>query len=52
MQPTWTQPMWRTAVLGAALAIGTAARAQTQEVLKIGGVGPLSGGGAAWGLAA
>ena len=42
---------WRSAALGAALALVMAASAQAQEVLKIGGVGPLSGGGTAWGLA-
>ena len=36
------------AVLGAALLLGAPARAQ--EELKIGGIGPLSGGGTAWGL--
>jgi branched-chain amino acid transport system substrate-binding protein len=46
------QPTWRIAVLGAALVIGAAGSAHAQEVLKIGGVGPLSGGGTAWGLAA
>ena len=44
------QRKWRSAVLGLALTVG--AGAQAQEVLKIGGVGPLSGGGTAWGLAA
>jgi branched-chain amino acid transport system substrate-binding protein len=46
------QPMWRLAALGVALMVGAAASAQAQEVLKIGGIGPLSGGGTAWGLAA
>jgi len=40
------------AALGAALIAGAATSAQAQEILKIGGVGPLSGGGTAWGLAA
>jgi branched-chain amino acid transport system substrate-binding protein len=43
---------WRIAALSAALAMGAAGSAASQEVLKIGGVGPLSGGGTAWGLAA
>ena len=48
------QPKLRSAVLGAALLLGVAgaAPAPAQEVLKFGGVGPLSGGGTAWGLAA
>jgi branched-chain amino acid transport system substrate-binding protein len=41
---------------GAAFAVGLTvagmASAQAQETLKIGGIGPLSGGGTAWGLAA
>jgi branched-chain amino acid transport system substrate-binding protein len=37
---------------GVAVMVGGVTAAQTQEVLKIGGVGPLSGGGTAWGLAA
>jgi branched-chain amino acid transport system substrate-binding protein len=43
---------WR--ALGAALAIGlgVASAAEAQDVIKIGGIGPLSGGGTAWGLAA
>ncbi len=40
------------AVLGAALMVAGLGSAQAQETLKIGGVGPLSGGGTAWGLAA
>jgi branched-chain amino acid transport system substrate-binding protein len=40
------------ALAGVALMFGGAAIAQAQEVLKIGGIGPLSGGGTAWGLAA
>jgi len=43
---------WRSAALGAALMVCAAAGTQAQEVLKIGGVAPLSGGGTAWGLAA
>ena len=43
--------LW-SAALGAVLMIGAAGPTQAQEVLKIGGVGPLSGGGTAWGLAA
>lgn len=43
---------WYAALAGAATVIGTLATAQAQEVLKIGGIGPLSGGGTAWGLAA
>jgi branched-chain amino acid transport system substrate-binding protein len=46
------QRKWLSAALGVALSVGVAAAAQAQEVLKIGGVGPLSGGGTAWGLAA
>ena len=40
------------AALGAALMVAGPGSAQAQETLKIGGVGPLSGGGTAWGLAA
>jgi branched-chain amino acid transport system substrate-binding protein len=40
------------AVLAAALMVAGLGSAQAQETLKIGGVGPLSGGGTAWGLAA
>ena len=43
---------WYAALVGAATLAGALATAQAQEVLKIGGVGPLSGGGTAWGLAA
>ena len=46
------QRKWLSAAFGVALAVGVAAAAQAQEVLKIGGIGPLSGGGTAWGLAA
>lgn len=42
---------WRSAALGALLTLATAASAGAQETLKIGGIGPLSGGGTAWGLA-
>jgi branched-chain amino acid transport system substrate-binding protein len=40
------------AALTAALMVAGLYPAQAQETLKIGGVGPLSGGGTAWGLAA
>jgi branched-chain amino acid transport system substrate-binding protein len=40
------------AALGAALMVAGLTTAQAQETLKVGGVGPLSGGGTAWGLAA
>src|SRR5262245_7068321 len=40
------------AALGVALMAAGLFPAQAQETLKIGGVGPLSGGGTAWGLAA
>jgi branched-chain amino acid transport system substrate-binding protein len=43
---------WWSAAIAVAMTIGIAAAAQAQEVLKIGGIGPLSGGGTAWGLAA
>jgi len=42
----------RSAALVAALMLGAAAAAQAQDIVKLGGVGPLSGGGTAWGLAA
>ncbi len=42
---------WRIAALGAAMSLALALPAGAQEVLKIGGIGPLSGGGTAWGLA-
>ncbi len=42
----------RCAALCVAMMLGAAGGATAQEVLKIGGVGPLSGGGTAWGLAA
>ena len=42
---------WRTALVGAILTLAAAIPAQAQETLKIGGIGPLSGGGTAWGLA-
>ena len=46
--------IWKvlSAALGAALMMAGLGSAQAQETLKIGGVGPLSGGGTAWGLAA
>jgi len=40
------------AALAAALMLAGLTPAQAQETLKIGGIGPLSGGGTAWGLAA
>ncbi|HEU0061489.1 MAG TPA: ABC transporter substrate-binding protein [Hyphomicrobiaceae bacterium] len=40
------------AAFAAALTVAGLGSAQAQETLKIGGVGPLSGGGTAWGLAA
>lgn len=40
------------AAIGAAAFAFVSPGAQAQEVLKIGGLGPLSGGGTAWGLAA
>ena len=43
--------MIRNAALGAVLALAAAAPAYAQDVLKVGGIGPLSGGGTAWGLA-
>jgi len=43
---------FKLAVLIAALMPVALGAAQAQETLKIGGVGPLSGGGTAWGLAA
>jgi branched-chain amino acid transport system substrate-binding protein len=43
---------WYAALAGAATLTGALATAQAQDVLKIGGIGPLSGGGTAWGLAA
>jgi branched-chain amino acid transport system substrate-binding protein len=48
MQSKW----WSAALAGAAFMVAGASIAPAQEVLKIGGVGPLSGGGTAWGLAA
>ncbi len=43
---------WSAALVGAAFMVAGATVAPAQETLKIGGVGPLSGGGTAWGLAA
>ncbi|MEZ0302753.1 MAG: ABC transporter substrate-binding protein [Hyphomicrobiaceae bacterium] len=40
------------ALVGAAFMVAGATVAPAQETLKIGGIGPLSGGGTAWGLAA
>lgn len=40
------------ALIGAVFTIAGATVAPAQETLKIGGIGPLSGGGTAWGLAA
>ena len=45
------QAGWRIVALTAAVLIA-ATGARAQEALKIGGIGPLSGGGTAWGLAA
>src|SRR5215467_11610027 len=45
------QARWRIVALSAAVLIA-ATGARGQEVVKIGGIGPLSGGGTAWGLAA
>src|SRR6516225_3665293 len=46
------QQQVRSAALAAALMLGAAAAAPAQNIVKIGGIGPLSGGGTAWGLAA
>jgi len=46
------QRRWWPAALCVALTVGLTAAAQAQETIKIGGIGPLSGGGTAWGLAA
>jgi len=46
------QQQLRSAALAAALMLGAAAAATAQDIVKIGGIGPLSGGGTAWGLAA
>ena len=46
------QQQLRSAALAAALMLGAAAAAPAQGIVKIGGIGPLSGGGTAWGLAA
>jgi branched-chain amino acid transport system substrate-binding protein len=46
------QRKWWSAAIGIAMTVGVAAAAQAQDVIKIGGIGPLSGGGTAWGLAA
>src|ERR1051326_8355131 len=46
------QPRWRIVGLAAALLVAGVTGAHAQDVLKIGGIGPLSGGGTAWGLAA
>ncbi|MBV8168670.1 MAG: ABC transporter substrate-binding protein [Alphaproteobacteria bacterium] len=43
---------WRSAALGAVLVMGFAGAAAAQDTIKVGGIGPLSGGGTAWGLAA
>jgi branched-chain amino acid transport system substrate-binding protein len=45
------QQKLRSAALVAALTVYAAA-AQAQDIVKVGGIGPLSGGGTAWGLAA
>jgi branched-chain amino acid transport system substrate-binding protein len=46
------QQKLRSAALVAALTVGAATAAQAQDIVKVGGIGPLSGGGTAWGLAA
>ena len=46
------QPRWRIFALAAALLAAGVASAPAQDVIKVGGIGPLSGGGTAWGLAA
>jgi len=46
------QQQLRSAALAAALMLGAATAAPAQDIVKIGGIGPLSGGGTAWGLAA
>jgi branched-chain amino acid transport system substrate-binding protein len=46
------QRKWWSAAIGIAMTAGVAVAAQAQDVIKIGGIGPLSGGGTAWGLAA
>src|ERR1044072_8880518 len=46
------QRKWFAAAVGMALSFGVAAAAYAQDVIKIGGIGQLSGGGTAWGLAA
>ncbi|MEJ0068238.1 MAG: ABC transporter substrate-binding protein [Pseudomonadota bacterium] len=43
---------WRSIAFGAALAVGVVGASAAQDTIKIGGIGPLSGGGTAWGLAA
>ena len=46
----WSQRL-KAAILAIPLVSGALASATAQEELKIGGIGPLSGGGTAWGLA-
>jgi branched-chain amino acid transport system substrate-binding protein len=46
----WSQKL-RAALVGLSLVSCAAVPAAAQEELKIGGIGPLSGGGTAWGLA-
>jgi branched-chain amino acid transport system substrate-binding protein len=46
----WSQRL-KAAILAIPLVSGAFAAATAQEELKIGGIGPLSGGGTAWGLA-
>lgn len=46
----WSQKL-RAALVGFSLVACAAVPAAAQEELKIGGIGPLSGGGTAWGLA-
>jgi branched-chain amino acid transport system substrate-binding protein len=43
---------WRSLAFGAALTLAMVGASAAQDVLKVGGIGPLSGGGTAWGLAA
>ena len=46
------QPRWRIIALTAALLVAGLTSAHAQDLIKVGGIGPLSGGGTAWGLAA
>lgn len=51
MVATWLKPL-RAAFLGGVALAAASVASHAQEVLKIGGLGPLSGGGTSWGLAA